>query len=135
MTELDRLRDAVVQAAVELDALFNSGCPYLSDARNKLHQAILAHKKASRQTAGCVSTAPTGCVSDSECAAAGRCLEQSDAHPAPRATAETVRVAVWHTDVEFRFSHITDRASRILVGAGYTRLGTTTLRLDTDAEG
>lgn len=58
-----------------------------------------------------------------------------NAHTAPRATAETVRVAVWHTDVEFRFSHITDRASRILVGAGYTRLGTVTLHLDPEAEG
>ena len=93
MTELDRLRDAVVEAAVELDALFNSGSPYLSDARNKLHQAILAHRKASRQTARCVSAAPTGCVSDSECAAAGQCLEQSNATPPPRATPPAANAA------------------------------------------
>jgi hypothetical protein len=40
---------------------------------------------------------------------------------------EAVEVAVWCTDVEYRFSLLTEKASRVLVGAGYTRIGTTFL--------
>lgn len=70
--------ERVAEAAEELDHLFNSGCPYLSQARNKLHQTILAWRKVRTHAAGCVSAAPTGCVSDTECAAAGGCLERPD---------------------------------------------------------
>jgi hypothetical protein len=40
---------------------------------------------------------------------------------------ETVEVAVWRTEVEYRFGPLTTQSSRVLVGAGYSLLGTTLL--------
>lgn len=90
--------EAVAEAADELDRLFNSGCPYLSQARNKMHLAIRALRAIrAPQPAGCISAAPTGCVSDSECAAAGRCLERPALPTAPEPAGEVVevRVNIW----------------------------------------
>lgn len=55
-------------------------------------------------------------------------IDALDALPAQRATAETVRVAVWANGNHYSFTH-----PQLRRGNEYTRLGTTTLRLDTEA--
>jgi hypothetical protein len=52
-----------------------------------------------------------------------------DALPAAPTQGNSVEVAIWRTDVEYRFSPLTQQASRVLVGAGYSRLGTTLLTI------
>ena len=68
---------------------------------------------------------------------AAKALAALDAHPAPRATAETVRVAVWKQhNGSVLFAQAGSRADHPDTFAlRWTRLGTTTLRLDTEAEG
>jgi len=56
-----------------------------------------------------------------------KACEALDALPAAPTQGETVDVAVWRADVEYRFSPMTLQASRVLVGAGYSLLGTTLL--------
>lgn len=126
MTRMEAL-EAVAEAADELDRLFISGCPYLSQARNKLHQAILAWRRIrTTQGEGCVSAAPTGCVSDSECAAAGRCLER-DALPAT--PGEMVEFSAWeHEDGMIAWYRAGSRHDLIEM-SGWTRLGTVRLPL------
>lgn len=59
-----------------------------------------------------------------------------NAHPAPRATAETVRVAMWQaTDGLIWWCIPHSRWDEDEGGRDAIRLGTTTLRLDTEAEG
>ena len=104
MTELDRLRDAVVEAAREWLNVAST-LPYQDqkelDAMDVCEKALLA----------------------------------LDAHPT-RATAETVRVAMWQaTDGLIWWCIPHSRWDEDEGGRDAIRLGTTTLRLDTDAEG
>lgn len=107
-TDLDRLRDAVVEAAREWLNVAST-LPYQDqkelDAMDVCEKALLA----------------------------------LDAHTAPRATAETVRVAVWEDSMGeimlVRPNGFRDQQFRDLQGHGHDCLGTTTLRLDTEAEG
>ncbi len=104
MTDLDRLRDAVVQAL------------------KGVMQAPLPPGK--HTTSGGVVFVPLV-----EWANVENALAALDAYPT-RATAETVRVAVWTNGNHYSFTH-----PQLRQGNEYTRLGTTTLRLDTEAKG
>ena len=107
MTELDRLRDAVVEAAREWLNVAST-LPYQDqkelDAMDVCEKALLA----------------------------------LDAHPT-RATAETVRVAVWEDSMGeimlVRPNGFRDQQFRDLQGHGHDCLGTTTLHLAPEAEG
>jgi hypothetical protein len=59
--------------------------------------------------------------------AVGQALRALDALPAAPTQGETVEVAMWSTEVEYRFGPLTTQSSRVLVGAGYSLLGTTLL--------
>jgi hypothetical protein len=79
---MNRLKalEAVAEAARIVRRL--AGARYPTEAEHKLDKALSALTPAAG--GGCVSAAPTGCTSDSECAAAGRCLERAlPADPAP----------------------------------------------------
>ena len=133
MSDATRLAamEAVAEAADELDRLFISGCPYLSQARNKMHLAIRALRAASApQPAGCISAAPTGCVSDSECAAAGRCLERPALPAQPKPAVKVVTLAVWEdkADGDVQFARIGGKMDGYrLQYRNWERLGTVTL--------
>ena len=105
MTELARLRDAVVQAARRL-----ANIPGIELQAEGSEEAFSALDDA---------------------------LAALDAHPAQRATAETVRVAVWkYDDGGYLFTEPGSKEAIWLAQRGnVTRLGTTTLRLDTEVEG
>lgn len=94
MTDLDRLRDAVVQAA----------------------RHVLQNTAGDRDVARRTLTA----LRDA--------LAALDAHPT-RATAETVRVAVWRVGDHYELT-----VPQLLRGNHCIYLGTTTLRLDTEAK-
>lgn len=87
---MNRLKalEAVAEAARIVRRL--AGARYPTEAEHKLDKALSALTPAAG--GGCVSAAPAGCTSDSECAAAGRYLER--ALPADPAPAEVVEVAV-----------------------------------------
>lgn len=106
MTDLDRLRDAVVQAARRL-----ANIPGIELQAEGAEEAFSALDDA---------------------------LAALDAHPT-RATAETVRVAVWEDSMGeimlVRPNGFRDQQFRDLQGHGHDCLGTTTLHLDPEAEG
>lgn len=106
MTELDRLRDAVVQAARRL-----ANIPGIELQAEGAEEAFSALDDA---------------------------LAALDKHSAPRATAETVRVAVWEdtSDGEYRLFRPGHAGEAHLANLpAYTRAGFITLHLDPEAEG
>jgi hypothetical protein len=77
--EVERLRRALDKIARHPWAARNPTASINERVRDMVSQIITTAATALQQPQGCVSAAPTGCVSDSECAAAGRCLEWPDA--------------------------------------------------------
>jgi len=126
---MNRLKalEAVAEAARIVRRL--AGARYPTEAEHKLDKALSALTPAAG--GGCVSAAPTGCTSDSECAAAGRCLERAlPADPAP-ARGEVVEVAIWES-VTGAIEHVragTTRDQQDSFGVLWQRLGTTRLPL------
>ncbi len=95
--------EAVAEAARKW-LIVVSGLPYQNqgeldamDVCEKALHTLDALPTPAPQPAGCISAAPTGCVSDSECAAAGRCLERPALPTAPEPAGEVVevRVNIW----------------------------------------
>jgi hypothetical protein len=76
--EVERLRGALDKIARHPWAARNPTASINERVRDMVSQIITTAATALQQPQGCVSAAPTGCVSDSECAAAGRCLERAD---------------------------------------------------------
>lgn len=77
-----RLREALDKIARHPWAARNPTASINERVRDMVSQIIMTAATALRQPSGCVSAAPTGCVSDSECAAAGLCLERPEARAA-----------------------------------------------------